>query len=257
MPVAALEGRACRGGNHWRRPPSGYALTVVGMILAGVVALAPTSASAALPPFNGLTSFPTIQSPADPEEFSWRVTLSEEQQLEAVDDKTARVRYADGHTAFVITAEPAHDADGSTVPTSLVVSGVDVVTLYVHHRAGDPAANGAPFAYPIINGLGWEGGFSTVVIKGPPDDQELREERERIERERSGKPEALKGCAVPRLKGKSLKASKRRLREAGCRVGKVTRLAGATAESGRVIRQSPAPGTMRVQGSVVRVTLGE
>jgi hypothetical protein len=226
------------------------------MILIGVAVLAPTSASAALPPFNGLMSFPTIQGLADPEEFSWRVTLAEEQQLEAVDDQTARVRFTDGPTAFVIIAEPAHDADGSTVPTSVVVSGEDVVTLLVHHRAGDSAVGGAPFTYPVSNGPGWEGGLSTVIVKGPPDDQELREERERIERERSEKPDALKGCSVPRLKGKSLKASKRRLRGTGCRVGKVTRLAGATAERGRVVGQSPAPGAKRAQGSVVRVTLG-
>ncbi len=183
--------------------------------------------------------------------------LAEEQQLEAEDDQTARVSYASGRTAFVITAEEAHDADGSIVPTSLVVSGEDVITLLVHHRAGDPAAGGTPFTYPVSNGSGWEGGFSTVIVKGPPDDQELREERERIERERSGKSDALKGCSVPRLKGKSLKASKRRLREAGCRVGKVTRLAGVTAGSGRVVGQSSVPGTKRAQGSVVRVTLGE
>jgi PASTA domain-containing protein len=232
------------------------ALTGVGMMVAVIPSLVFATAATALAPFDGTTSFPDIHSSSDPEEFSWEVALAEDQQLEAVDDQIARVRYADGHTAFVITAEPAHDVDGSAVPTSLVVSGENVLTLLVHHRAGDPADGGAPFAYPITNGLGWEGGFSTVLIKGPPDEQELREERERIERERSEKPEALNGCVVPRLKGKSLKASKRRLRDAGCRVGRVTRLPRVTAGRGRVVGQSPAPGTMRAHGSVVRVTVG-
>lgn len=224
---------------------------MVGMILIGVAGLAPTSALAALPPFDGSMSFPKIQEPTDPEEFSWTVTLAEEQQLEAVDDQTARVRYTDGPTAFVINAGSAHDADGSTVPTSLVVSGEDVVTLLVHHRAGDPATGGTPFTYPVSNGPGYVVGPSTVIVKFPPNDQELLDEGERL-----GQPDALKGCSVPRLKGKSLKASKQRLREAGCRIGKVTRLAGVAAERGRVVGQSPAPGTKRAQGSVVRVTVG-
>jgi hypothetical protein len=132
-------------------------------------------------------SFPTIHGPSDPEEFSWEVILAEGAYLESVDDQTAEVYYENGHPAFGIDAEPAHDAVGTTVPTSLEVSEGDVITLVVHHRAGNPTA-GAPFTYPILEGQGWEGGYFTEIVKGPPDEQELREERERIAREGSKAP---------------------------------------------------------------------
>lgn len=247
--------RSCRNFGCGVRLRS-YALLGI-LTLLSVTALNSPSASASIPPFDGTMSFQAIQGPEGPEEYSWKVTLGDEQELEAIDDQTARVRYSDGHTALVITAEHAHDAVGSTVPTSLAVTGDDVVTLLVHHRAGNPAAAGAPFAYPISAGPGWEGGFSTVIVEGPKDEQELREERERIERERPLKADSSKNCSVPRLKGRSLKASKQRLREAGCRIGAVTKLPGATARSGRVVKQSPRPSQVRAPGSTVRVTLGE
>jgi len=213
------------------------ALTMCGVLTMGV-------AAAAYPPFDGSMSFPVIHGPEYPEEYSWEVSLGAEQELEAIDDQTARIKYADGTTAFVITAGQAHDADGSTVPTSLVaVTGGDVVTLLVHHRAGDPAAAGTPFAYPISPGSGWKGGFSTVIVQVPKDEQELREERE--------------GCTVPRLKGKILREAKIRLRAAGCAIGSVMKRSGATAKSGKVIKQSPRPGQTRGPGAVVHVTLGK
>jgi hypothetical protein len=127
--------------------------------------------------------FPTINGPADPEEFSWEVVLDEGQELESIDDQHAEVYYTQGHhPAFGISAVPAHDADGSNVPTSLSVSESDVITLTVHHRAGDPTKNGVPFDYPINAGSGWEGGYQTIIVSGPPDEQELREQREERER---------------------------------------------------------------------------
>jgi beta-lactam-binding protein with PASTA domain len=63
------------------------------------------------------------------------------------------------------------------------------------------------------------------------------------------------GCVVPRLKGRTPKASKKQLREANCKIGKVTKLRGATAEGGRVVRQSPVPGGVLAPGAAVKVTL--
>ena len=226
-------------------------------ILLGAFAVGPASASAALPIYNGDLSFPEIHSPSDPEDYSWEVQLEAEQHAEAY--------YAyEHHLAFGITAEPAHDADGSTVPTSLIVSEGNVITLVVHHRAGNPAKDGAPFVYPIIPGEGWEEGNSHVeIVTGPKDEQELREERERIAREEreatrdGGKEEASAHCLVPRFKGESLKASKRRLRHADCKLGKVKKLRDVTAKTGRVVRQSPKPGLELAPGATVDLTLGE
>jgi hypothetical protein len=63
-------------------------------------------------------------------------------------------------------------------------------------------------------------------------------------------------CLVPRLKDRSLKASKQRLRKANCRIGKVSKLKGASAKSDRVLGQRPRPGTVLALGSRVSVKLG-
>jgi hypothetical protein len=185
--------------------------------------IAGTANADSLPPFDGGMSFPQIKSSSDPQDFSWQVILYEGQVLEQMDDQTALVYYERDHEpAFTINATLAHDAIGTNVPTTLAVSEGDVITLTVHHRDGNPLAGGAPFAYPITAGSGWEGGFQTVVITGPPDEAELRALREQHEREAQeatpyqGEAEA---CIVPRLKGKSLKAAKTQLRLAHCRLG--------------------------------------
>lgn len=143
-------------------------------LLVGIVAgdlLAPSRASA-VPPFDGVMSFPRIEDASGPEEYSWEVQLAENQMLEQIDDQSARVYYEGGQTAISISAGAAHDVEGSDVPTSITVSDGNVLTLTVHHRAGNPKAGGAPFLYPVIAGSGWEGGFQTFpVLIVPPDEQ--------------------------------------------------------------------------------------
>lgn len=150
--------------------------------LLGILAIGPASASASFPPYEGM-DFPAIHGPSDPEEYSWAVTLGPGQQLESIDEQHAEVYYEDGTVSFLITAEPAHDATGAAVPTSLSVSAGNVVTLTVHHRAGNPAAAGLPFVYPVSSGPAFKVGEGTVIVQGPLDESELREARERIERE--------------------------------------------------------------------------
>jgi len=166
-----------------------------------------------LPPYEGAMSFRNIEGPSGPEDFSWQVSLSEDQVLEQLDDQTAQVFWLPGHEpAFTINAALAHDAIGTNVPTTLAVSEGDVITLTVHHRDGNPLAGGAPFAYPIIAGAGWEGGFQTQIVIGPPDEAELRAQRElheREAREAASRQEEVEACIVPRLKGKSLKPRRR------------------------------------------------
>jgi PASTA domain/IPT/TIG domain len=64
------------------------------------------------------------------------------------------------------------------------------------------------------------------------------------------------GCKVPKLKGKKLKASKKKLKKADCRTGKVKKRKGATGSSGKVVKQSPKPGTILPPGARVKLTLG-
>ncbi|HEU5142726.1 MAG TPA: PASTA domain-containing protein [Solirubrobacterales bacterium] len=194
-------------------------------------------------------TFPSIADSAGPADYSWEVTLFEGQDLKSVDDQHAAVYYEDGeHVAFSIAAVQAHDADGTDVPTSLAVSEPNVLTLTVHHRAGDPAANGAPFDYPVVAGAGWEGGFKTATVEMPPPVGMS---------EPVSEPAAAEACLVPNVKGRTLKGAKLRLRKASCKIGKVRKRKGATARTGEVIRQGPRPGLLLPVGTAVNVTLGD
>jgi hypothetical protein len=66
-----------------------------------------------------------------------------------------------------------------------------------------------------------------------------------------------KGCVVPKLKKNKLKAAKTRLRNAGCKLGKVKKLDGATPKTGTVTKQSIKPGKTKVPGTKVNVTLAK
>jgi len=248
---------------------------IVGALLVGL-ALSPTVGQAdtpdqegALPVYDGVMSFPSILSPAGPEEFSWEVNLGKRQELRQIDEHEAGVYYAEDELlSFGISAEPAHDADGTRVPTTLEVIGEKVITFTVHHREGNPAAGGAPFDYPIIAGEGWEGGFQTIIVQGPPDEMELREQRERREQqeererreraqgEESGTPVPVAHCHVPGLRGATLAGARRRLQRADCGLGAIGKASGVTVKAGRVVAQSAAAGSALPLGAKVGVKLG-
>jgi hypothetical protein len=63
-------------------------------------------------------------------------------------------------------------------------------------------------------------------------------------------------CVVPKLIGRKLKAAKKKLRAADCKIGHVGKRKGITAKSGRVVKQRPRPGKIRAAGSKVSVKLG-
>lgn len=63
-------------------------------------------------------------------------------------------------------------------------------------------------------------------------------------------------CTVPNLHGKKLKAAKRRVRAAGCSVGRVKKTRGTTARTGHVTRQRPKAGVDVAAGTAVAIVLG-
>jgi hypothetical protein len=186
---------------------------------------------------------PAIQDPAGPEEYSWEVGLDTDQELEQVDDQHVVVVFdgEESRVAFGITARPAHDSIGASVPTSLRLDEGNVITLIVHHRAGNPAAGGAPFDYPVNGGPGWEGGFQTHQVQLPPGEP---------------LPSEPPRCVVPKLKGLSLSASRAQARAAGCRIGLVRRAGGVMAKRGHVVRQTPPAGAVVLAGTAVHLRLG-
>lgn len=68
---------------------------------------------------------------------------------------------------------------------------------------------------------------------------------------------SYEGCIVPKLKGKKLKASKKRARKAACKIGKVKKRGDATAKTGKVVKQNPKPGKLVPLGTKIKVTLAE
>src|SRR5215213_1021242 len=64
---------------------------------------------------------------------------------------------------------------------------------------------------------------------------------------------ALPKCVVPNLRGRKLKAAKKRAGRSGCKIGKVTGLKGATVKTGVVVRQKPKAGTSVPAGTKVAV----
>lgn len=66
---------------------------------------------------------------------------------------------------------------------------------------------------------------------------------------------AYEGCRVPNLKQKKLKASKKKARKADCKIGKVKKRGDTTAKTGKVVKQNPKPGALRVPGTKIKVTI--
>jgi hypothetical protein len=129
------------------------------------------------PEYNGVQIAQAIRSEESPETFTWLVHLGARQELIQVNPSQAEVVYTDGTESFLITAEPAHDATGKPVPTSLSVSG-DELTVKV-------AFQGGGFVFPVLAGEGWETSYTVpVFVEGPEDEMQIREREEREQRER-------------------------------------------------------------------------
>lgn len=122
------------------------------------------------PLYDGAMTFADIRDQTAPEQYSWEVKLEPDQELKLLDSQHAQVYFQGGHAGFGITAVPAHDAIGTAVPTTLSVSGGNIITLTVQFKSGS-------YVYPIIAGAGWEGGFVTYHVEMPPPEP-LPEETE-------------------------------------------------------------------------------
>jgi sugar lactone lactonase YvrE len=127
------------------------------------------------PIFTGLMTFQDIRDSSGPEQYSWQVKLGGGEYLKSIDAEHAGVFWDDGTQAMLISAQAAHGADGRTVATSLAVGTGNVITLTVHHRI-------AGVIYPVMAGVGWEGGFQTeeAVVSEPVSNAPLFAEGEAL-----------------------------------------------------------------------------
>jgi sugar lactone lactonase YvrE len=134
------------------------------------------------PMADGGLSFADIRGPEAPANYAYEMDLSSELHLRQPDPQHVEVFYWKyGITAFVITAEPAHDAIGTTVPTHLSISGPARITLTVEYRG--PSSAGGDFVYPVMGGTGWQGGYRVIAfdLTEPLPPAESEEEGEELE----------------------------------------------------------------------------
>jgi hypothetical protein len=229
------------------------AAAICALLASLAVTVAPAAAeegnSAPLRPVSeGGLSIPVITGPTAPEEYPVQYEhLSQGVRFRQVSDQLIAVEYFALGNAGKIEAVPAYAADGAAVPTSLRLAEDEkgyVVTMIVHHRAGNPAAGGAPFVYPI-QGSAPEGGTFTgaVEVKPTPAAEPTA-------------PVPSSPCKVPLLHGLSLKAAKARLRAAHCAIGNVRLGAPMIDRTERVVGQLRAAGTQLPAGAHVGVKLG-
>lgn len=191
------------------------------------------------PQYHGTLSFSNIKSSSGPEQYFWEVRLHPGQELVQADARRAEVLFEDGVRASVIGAEQARDATGAEVPTSLEVIAPNYVSLTVHHRAGNPAAEGAPFHYPVTAGPPFTVGYSTVTFVVPPAGEAA--------------PPPPPQCVVPKLTGRTLAASRSRLSDTGCQLGAIR---GKRGKGIKVVKQFKPAGSEHAAGARVAVKLG-
>jgi hypothetical protein len=245
-----------KAGAKRRRRLAAMAVLLVALVASLAVAVGSAAAeegdSAEIRDISeGGLSFPEIKGPEAPEEYPLRLSLGSEQAARQVSDQEVIVEYPKyGLTAFSLHAEPAHDAEGATVPTAIKLTEDEegpILTLIIHYRAGNPAAGGAPFVYPILGGTGWEGGYHSYSF----------EMNEPLPPVSSPPPPApVPTCTVPPLGRLTLRAAKARLRGADCGVGKVRLAPGATQGKGKVVKQFGTVGAQLPAGAPITIKLG-
>jgi 6-bladed beta-propeller/NHL repeat len=123
------------------------------------------------PEYNGAYMFKSIRDAAASETYEWSVKLPSDQHLVQANPEQLEVKWSNGETAFLITAEPAHDATGKAVPTTLSVTGLSSFAINVSHRNGG-------YVYPVAAGQSYETGYATVTVYFP---EESAEEEEALE----------------------------------------------------------------------------
>jgi hypothetical protein len=138
---------------------------------------------------------------------------------------------------------------------SAVSFGVDPAKSYAVDSEGQITAIAPAVAEPVTVPI------SVTTLAGTATSEaEYVYEFSLPERERKGQPPTTGGegqpCRVPEIRGERLKAAKKGLRRAHCRIGRVKRKLGATAKTGKVVGQRPKPGKTLRSGAKVSVTLG-
>ena len=148
----------------------------------------------------------------------------------------------------------------SISPSSGSIAGGTSVTITGHDFTGATSVNfgTAPAASFKVNS---DTQITAMTAAAPPDTVDLavttsagRTPAGAADRFTFVAPEVPAAhCLVPKLKGKKLKAAKKALTKANCKLGKVK---GHKGKSAKVTKQNPKPGKILGAGSKVNVKLG-
>ena len=117
------------------------------------------------PEYNGAQMFTTICDASAPEQYEWRLKLHFTQYLVQANPQQIEVKWGNGETAFLISAEPAHDALGKELPTTLSIINATDIALKVPHREHG-------YTYPVSAGKSLETGYATVSVYIPGQEEE-------------------------------------------------------------------------------------
>jgi hypothetical protein len=176
-----------------------------------------------------------------------------------------RVLRADGSGEYVLAGTSSSETPAGpgidTFATSLPVKAGDLIgleNLSISAEVGTATPAGSEYH-------AWFGSFpdgantSSAISDNPHTSQEIGfnadVERPSIAPPPVVPPALTPKCVVPALNGKKLKAAKKKIRAAGCKLGKVSKRKGATAVNGKVVNQGPKAGKVVAAGTAVKVTL--
>jgi hypothetical protein len=132
-----------------------------------------------------------------PRQVTWNLTVSEGQKLLSTDARHASLFDESEKVILGFVAEPAYDAVGHVVPTELSVVEGKKLSLEIQSPEG--------VVFPVVAGLGYQGGTIKAVETGPTSAGEREREVERVAREeaeiRQMEKEGRKVTHGPNLSG--------------------------------------------------------
>jgi hypothetical protein len=147
-----------------------------------------------------------------------------------------------GGTAVTISGSDLEGATAVTFGSATAAVSSDSETQITAVTPANGSATSVPVSVTTVAGIATGSSFTYVAPPAPPVVAPV------VTRHPSR-------CVVPNLKGKKLKAAKKALSKAKCKAGSVTKLAGATSKTGKVVKQGSKPGAKLAAGAKVKLTL--
>ncbi len=144
-------------------------------------------------------------------------------------------------------------AGSATAPTPVTITGSNLLEVSRVDFGGTPASfqPGADSTLQVVAPPGAAGSSVPVTVVTAAGGATAH-----LAFSYPAAPASAPTCTVPKLSHRKLRAAKKGIRGADCKLGKVRKKKGVTAKSGRVVKQSPKPGSVVAVGTKVTLKLG-